>query len=79
MPTRYVLKGSNMIKVDVKFDGPEDAKGKIIPEDLRSEMDSLAFDSEGKPLTKENYQYVLNEKLKIKSISRPYVEPSNYD
>jgi hypothetical protein len=49
LPTRYVLKRSNLIKVDVEFEIPAGAGSKVVPE--------------------------ANDKLKIKSISRPYVEP----
>lgn len=88
LPTRYVLKSSSMIKVEVEFDVLEGTEGKTIPEDLRFEMESTevevemestADNSEGKPLPKDNYQYVPNERLKIKSISRPYIEQFNYD
>jgi len=67
LPTRYVLKSSSLIKVDVEFDVPEG--GKVLPEDLRFEMDDL----------KDQFQFVSNDKLKIKRISRPYVEPFSYD
>lgn len=67
LPTRYVLKSSSVIKVDVEFDVPEGSK--LIPEDLRFEMDYL----------KEGFRYISNDKLKIKSISRPYVEPFSFD
>jgi hypothetical protein len=79
VPTRYVLKSSNMIKVDVEFELPEGAKGKIVPEDLRNETESPSFDADGKPVSGGNYQLVPNEKLKIKSISKPYVEQFNAD
>jgi hypothetical protein len=79
IPTRYVLKSSDMIKVDVEFDIPEEAKGKIFPEDLSSEMKSPAFDAEGRPVPRGDYQSMPNERLKIKSISRPYVEQFNCD
>lgn len=79
LPTRYVLRSSNMIKVDVEFQIPEGLKGTVIPEDLRYEVDSPAYDSEGKPVLRERYQFVANEKLKIKNISRPYIEQFNYD
>ena len=79
LPTRYVLKSSNFIKVDVEFDVPQDMKSQIVPEDLRYEMGSPAVDLEGKPVPKEDYQFVLNEKLKIKNITRPYIEQFNYD
>jgi hypothetical protein len=71
LATRYVLKASNFIKVDVEFDVPIDAKGKILPEDLRHEMENSS--------AKENYRFVTNEKLIIKSISRPYLEQFAYD
>lgn len=67
LPTRYVLKSSSFIKVDVEFDVPEGSK--VIPEDLRFEMD----------YSKEGFRYISNDKLKIKRISRPYVEPFFYD
>jgi hypothetical protein len=67
LPTRYVLKSSSLIKVDVEFDVPEGDK--VVPEDLRFEMDYL----------KEGFRFVSNDKLKIKRISRPYVEPFSYD
>ena len=69
LPTRYVLKSSSCIKVDVEFDVPEG--GKVLPEDLRFEMDLLQ--------ESYKYQFVSNDKLKIKTISRPYVEPFAYD
>lgn len=79
LPTRYVLKSSNFIKVDVEFDVPEGEKGKVIPEDLRFEMESPAFDFEGKPAPGYDYRFVPNDNLKIKSISRPYLEQFNLD
>ena len=69
LPTRYVLKSSSFIKVDVEFDVPEG--GKVLPEDLRFEMDLLQ--------ESYKYQFVSNDKLKIKNISRPYVEPFSFD
>ena len=69
LPTRYVLKSSSLIKVDVEFDVPTGSK--VIPEDLRFEMDSLKESSK--------YQFVSNDKLKIARISRPYVEPFSFD
>ena len=69
LPGRYVLKSCSMIKVDVEFDVPEAAQSKtIIPEDLRHES-----------LAEDKYEFVPNEKLKIKNISRPYLEPAYYD
>jgi hypothetical protein len=68
-----------MIKVDIEFDVSEGARGKIIPEDLRYEMESSGYDSEGRAVEREKYQYVANEKLKIRSISKPYIEHFNYD
>jgi hypothetical protein len=75
IPNRYILKSCSMIKVDVEFEGPGDVNGKIIPEDLRSEVEALPA-----PM-KDSYQFVFvpNEKLRIKSISRPYLEPFNTD
>ena len=67
LPSRYVLKSSNYIKVDVEFDVPEGSK--VLPEDLRFEMEDF----------KESHQFVSNDKLKIKCISRPYVEPYSMD
>ena len=69
LPTRYVLKSSSFIKVDVEFDVPTGSK--VLPEDLRFEMDSLKESSK--------YQFVSNDKLKIARISRPYVEPFSFD
>ena len=66
LPDRYVLKSSSLIKVDVEFDVP--AGSKVLPEDLRFEMDHL-----------KGYQFVSNDKLKIKRVSRPYVEPYSFD
>ena len=63
LPTRYVLRSSNLIKVEVEFDVPVGSK--VIPEDLRFEMQD----------SKESHQFVSNDKLKIKRISGPYVEP----
>lgn len=80
LPERYVLKSCGLIKVDIKFDVPNEAKTKIIPEDLRFEMASPTIDLEGKPSsTKEDIQFVPNEKLKIKTVSRPYIEPEAID
>lgn len=81
LPTRYVLKSSDFIKVDVEFEGPPSAKDKIIlPEDLRPEMESPASDSGGNPgLLERNYLFLPNEQLKIKSMSRPYIEQVNYN
>ncbi|MDT7602833.1 MAG: hypothetical protein QOF61_830 [Acidobacteriota bacterium] len=76
LPTRYVLKSSNMVKVDVEFDVPEDAKGRLVPED---EPIVQADESGRKSSPKENYQVVPNQKLKIKSISKPYLEPFDLD
>jgi len=67
LPTRYVLKSSSFIKVDVEFDVPEG--GKVLPEDLRFEMYDV----------NEGFRFVSNDKLKIKTISKPYVEPFAYD
>ena len=79
LPTRYVLKSSDFIKVDVEFEGPPSAKGKIIlPEDLRSEMESPASDA-NPGLLERNYLFLPNEQLKIKSMSRPYIEQLNYN
>lgn len=72
LPSRYVLKSSNIIKVDVEFEVPENVKGRIIPEGLRNEMER-SRDSQSKSYPKD-YQFVPNEKLKIKSISKPYLE-----
>jgi len=69
LPTRYVLKSSSLIKVDVEFDVPTGSK--VLPEDLRFEMDGLKESYE--------YQFVSNDKLKIARISRPYVEPFSFD
>lgn len=69
LPTRYVLKSSSFIKVDVEFDVPTGSK--VLPETLRFEMDSLNESSK--------YQFVSNDKLKIARISRPYVEPFSFD
>lgn len=75
LPTRYVLKSSDFIKVDVEFEGPPSAQGKIIlPEDLRREMESA-----NPGLLERNYQFLPDEQLKIKSISRPYVEQFSYN
>ncbi|HEY8228736.1 MAG TPA: hypothetical protein VIG25_25950 [Pyrinomonadaceae bacterium] len=63
LPTRYVLKDSNFIKVDIEFDVP--AGQRIVPDDSRFEMRDSS----------ENFQFVSNEKLKIKRISKPYIEP----
>lgn len=69
IPTRYVLRGTSMIKVDVKFEQPPDATKIVLPEDLKLE-------AEGEP---ERYQIVPNEELKITEISKPYLEPFFYD
>ena len=66
LPNRYVLKSSNLIKVDVEFDVPVGSR--IIPEDLRFEWGS-----------ETNVQFVSNDKLRIKHISKPYLEPFNLD
>lgn len=73
LPERYVLNGTDMIKVDVKFDVPEDSKSIHVPEDLRYEFEGSP------PSTRNKFQFVPNEKLKIKSISRPYIEPEALD
>lgn len=72
LPTRYVLKSSDMIKVDVEFDVPEGVNSKIVPED--ETMIPLIVTS-----PTDKYQVVPNEKLKIKSISKPYLEPFAVD
>jgi hypothetical protein len=46
---------------------------------LRYETESHVFDLPGRTPVIENYQFVPNEELKIKSISRPYIEQFNYD
>jgi len=69
LPTRYVLKQSNLIKVDVEFEAPNEGKGRVVPEDLRFEMKD----------TNGEYRFVSNDKLKIKRISKPYVEPYALD
>ena len=66
LPTRYVLKNSNLIKVDVEFDVPVGSR--MIPEDMRFGRS----ESEG-------VQFVSNDKLKIKRISKPYLEPLYVD
>lgn len=67
LPARYVLKSCGMITVDVEFEVPEGAKGRVIPEDLRFEGGE------------DGHIFISNEKLKIKSISRPYIAAINYD
>ena len=67
LPTRYVLKSSNLIKVDVEFDVP--VGNRIIPEDLRF----------GRRDSEAGLQFVSNDMLKIKRISKPYVEPAFID
>ncbi len=94
LPTTYVLKSSSMIKVDVEFDVPESSKGRIVPEDKRYLTEISADDMDWSPLAEENrpkesdsstpptfdkYKIVPDEQLKIKSISRPYIEQFNYD
>jgi hypothetical protein len=74
LPTRYVLKSSDMIKVDVEFDVPEGVNSKIMPED-EAEVDR----SGSRQLQKEGYRVISDEKLKIKSISKPYLEPFDLD
>jgi len=69
IPTRYVLRGTTLIKVDVEFEKPSDSKKVVVPEDLKPE-------TEGEP---ERYQIVPNEELKITAISKPYLEPFDYD
>ncbi|HEX8161756.1 MAG TPA: hypothetical protein VF538_07790 [Pyrinomonadaceae bacterium] len=71
VPTRYVLKSSDMIKVDVEFESPAGAKGRVSPEGSRRE--AWGPDAGG------NYLFVPDEKLKIRSVSKPYLEPSAYD
>lgn len=78
LPTRYVLRRSNFIKVDVEFEVPAEVIGKVVPEDLRNEMEVINGNS-ASTSAPENYHFVANEKLKIKSISRPYLEQFNYD
>lgn len=79
LATRYVLKGSNFIKVDVEFEVPAGMKGYVVPEDLRHEMEISDGNSASKRAAQEKYYFVANEKLKIKSISRPYLEQFLYD
>jgi hypothetical protein len=69
IPTRYVLRNTSLIKVDVEFEKPANATKVILPEDLKLE-------AEGEP---EKYQIVPNEELKITAVSRPYLEPFSYD
>ena len=69
VPTRYVLRTSNFVKVEVEFELPAGSRTRIIPEDLRSEMKNAGND----------VQFVANDKLKIRRISRPYLEPSDSD
>jgi len=66
LPTRYVLKNSNLIKVDVEFDVPLGSR--IVPEDTRFGRS----ESEG-------FQFVSNDMLRIKRISKPYIEPTFID
>jgi len=66
LPTRYVLKNSNLIKVDVEFDVP--LGNRIAPEDMRFGRS----ESEG-------FQFVSNDMLRIKRISKPYIEPTFTD
>jgi hypothetical protein len=63
-----------MIKVDVEFDVPAGVNNKIMPED-----EAQADQSGIEQLQKEGYQVVPDEKLKIKSISKPYLEPFALD
>ena len=79
LPTRYVLRSSNMVKVDVEFEVPAGLKGKVVPEEFRNEMKVVKGDSASTSADQEDYQYIANEKLKIKNISRPYLEQFNYD
>ena len=79
LPTRYVLNGSHCIKVDVEFTVPADLKGRIVPEDFGNETQKTPAARQGKSAAGENYQLVPNDKLIIKSISRPYLEPEAYD
>jgi hypothetical protein len=67
LPTRYVLKRSSFIKVDVEFEVP--SSGRIVPEDLGFEWRD----------SNEDIQFIPNDKLKIKRISAPYLEQFNYD
>jgi hypothetical protein len=66
LPARYVLKNSNLIKVDVEFDVPLGSR--IVPEDIRFGRS----ESEG-------FQFVSNDTLTIKRISKPYIEPTFTD
>lgn len=66
LPARYVLKNSNLIKVDVEFDVP--LGNRIVPEDMRFGRS----ESEG-------FQFVSNDMLRIKRISKPYIEPTFID
>ena len=79
LPGRYVLRRSNFIKVDVEFEVPAGVIGKVVPEDLRNDMESTDHNSGGRTAAQVKYHFVANEKLKIKSISRPYLEQFNYD
>jgi hypothetical protein len=69
IPTRYVLKGTSLIKVEVEFEKLPDSKKVLVPEDLKYETEE----------ERERYQYIPNDQLKIKTISTPYLEPFNYD
>ena len=68
LPNQYVLKSCSMIKVDVQFDLPDDERSKTLPESLRKEH---AGNSQ--------YKYIPDNELKIKSISRPYLEYYHLD
>jgi hypothetical protein len=74
LPERYVLRSCSMIKVDVQFDLPEGEGHKILPEGLRAELtnDSHASFFSG-------FKIIPDTELKIKSISRPYLEPYALD
>lgn len=72
VPTRYVLKSSRMIKVDVEFDVPDAVRGQFVTEDGAA---TPADASKSKTSPRGGFQVTPDEQLKIKSISRPYLEP----
>lgn len=69
---RYSLKNSGLIKVDVQFDVPDSVKLKV-PEV------GMSQDSQGDYLFFGDEQASYNGLIKIKSISKPYLQPSAID
>lgn len=73
LPERYVLKSCSFINVDVEFEIPEGVKGRVVTEERYFLIDILPDKQDF------NFQVVPDKELKIKSISKPYLEQFGQD